>query len=202
MNHNFESGYLSIILGPMWSGKTSKIVDLYKQFSVFCNIKVLPINYSLDTRYGKECISTHDERVINCKTAETLSSIANICNVDGQEVSLPSEFTEAKVILINEGQFFSDINEWVTCAVEKYNKHVYICGLDGDYKREKFGNLLDLIPLCDEVTKLKSICAHCKKAYAIFTHRHHTAEKDQVLIGLDEYLPLCRSCYNEKNCST
>lgn len=191
MNNNFNSGFLSIILGPMWSGKTSKIVDLYKQFT-FCNIDVLPINYSLDTRYGNECISTHDERRIACKSAETLLDIVDICH--GKTTN---EFEKCKVILINEGQFFKDIKNWVSCAVEKHNKHVYICGLDGDFKREKFGDLLELIPVCDEVIKLKSICLNCKVNQAIFTHRRESDDTEQVLIGLDEYIPLCRSCYQQ-----
>lgn len=193
MNKNFESGFLSIIIGPMWSGKTSKIVDLYKQFT-FCEFNVLPINYSLDTRYGNDCISTHDERRISCKTAQTLSNIVDICNDKTTD-----DFEKSKVILINEGQFFTDIKEWVLCAVEKHNKHVYICGLDGDFKREKFGDLLELIPYCDEVIKLKSICLNCKENHAIFTHRRDSQEKDQVLIGLDEYIPLCRICYRKMN---
>ena len=193
MNNNFESGFLSLIIGPMWSGKTSKLVDLYKQFT-FCEILVLPINYSLDTRYGNDCISTHDERRISCKTAQTLNAIVDIGN--GKTTD---DFEKSKVILINEGQFFTDIKEWALCAVEKHNKHVYICGLDGDFKREKFGDLLDLIPYCDEVTKLKSICPNCKENHAIFTHRRDSQEKDQVLIGLDEYIPLCRTCYRKIN---
>ena len=189
MNHNFEVGFLSIILGPMWSGKTSKIVDLYKKYN-FCQVPIMPINYSLDTRYGTECISTHDERIITCETSETLSQISDICN--GEETE---KFKKCKVILINEGQFFSDIKPWVSCALEKHNKHIYICGLDGDFRREKFGDLLDLIPLCDEVVKLKAICVNCKVNQAIFTHRHIREETDQILIGTDEYKPLCRSCY-------
>ena len=138
--------------------------------------------------------STHDERVIPCETSETLSQLSDICN--GVETA---KFKGSKLILINEGQFFSDIKEWVSCAVEKYNKHVYICGLDGDFRRNKFGDLLDLIPLCDEVIKLKSICVNCKVNHAIFTHRHIKDDTDQILIGTDEYNPLCRSCYKDLN---
>lgn len=189
MNKSFEVGYLSIILGPMWSGKTSKIVELYKQFS-FCRVETMPINYILDDRYGENCISTHDERKIPCKVAKRLSDISDICND-----KLTDEFKSIQVILINEGQFFEDIKDWTLCAVEKYNKHVYICGLDGDYKREKFGDVLDLIPYCDDLVKLSSICVKCKKANAIFTHRE-TDESKQILIGTNEYMPLCRRCYH------
>ena len=47
------------------------------------------------------------------------------------------------VLLINEGQFFDDIMDVVPKLVEKYKKKVYICGLDGDFRRKKFGYLLD-----------------------------------------------------------
>ena len=190
-NHN-TSGFLSIILGPMWSGKTSKLVEIYKQCS-FCNIDVLPINYIDDTRYGEgnDKMATHDERVIPCIKVKELKHISNICDDECNK-----KFMDAKVILINEGQFFSDIKEWVMCAVEKHNKQVYICGLDGDFKRNKFGKLLDLIPFCDKVEKLSSICLVCKKCPAIFSHRTVTSNSDsQVLIGTTEYMPLCRNCY-------
>ena len=192
MNNNIACGYLSIILGPMWSGKTSKLVDIYKQCT-YCNINVLPINYIHDNRYGEgeSNMSTHDERVIPCVKVNKLSDVSDIC-----QSSVCKNFEKTQVILINEGQFFSDIEDWVVCAIEKHKKHVYICGLDGDYKREKFGSLLNLIPYCDKVEKLTSICLVCKKNPAIFTHRNNSvADDSQVLIGTHEYIPLCRHCY-------
>ena len=83
--------------------------------------------------------------------------------------------------------------------VETNNKVVYICGLDGDFKRNKFGRLLDLVPYCDEIVKLSSLCAYCKNGTpGIFSHRI-TNETSQVVIGTDNYVPLCRNCYNEHN---
>ena len=58
-------------------------------------------------------------------------------------------------ILIDEAQFFTDLME-ILYIVEKLNKNVYIFGLDGDFKRNKFGNILDLIPYCDTITKLQA----------------------------------------------
>jgi len=192
-----EEGYLKITLGPMWSGKTSTLVDKFKQCQL-CDIPILAINYILDTRYGDSVISTHDERKIPCKMANKLSDISDICNHE-----IKDDFKRAKVILINEAQFFTDIKDWVICAVETHHKHVYICGLDGDFKKEAFGNFLELIPYCDEVVKLTSICLNCKIKSAIFTQRiHDTNHQDEgsnekIIIGTTIYRPLCRGCYNK-----
>ena len=188
-------GYLELIIGPMWSGKTSKLLELYKQFT-FCNINTLVINYAQDTRYSQTKLSTHDRREIPCTQALKLCDVAKI-NFTDNGYTIPDIFTRCEVILINEGQFFKDIVEWVKCAVETHHKKVYICGLDGDFRREAFGNWLDLIPLCDVVTKLRSYCGCCRKCPALFTHRKTDAQ-EQELIGTDEYLPVCRKCYLDK----
>ena len=104
------------------------------------------------------------------------------------------DFFEAKVILINEGQFFPDIVEWVKIAVEEYHKKVYICGLNSDFQRNKFGNWSDLEVMCDNVVMLQSFCSQCKKRPAIFSHRL-SKEREIELIGADCYIPVCRKCY-------
>jgi thymidine kinase len=100
---------------------------------------------------------------------------------------------------VNEGQFFHDIVEFTTEMVEEQHKKVYICGLDGDFKREKIGKLLDLVPLCDKVTKLRALCGKCKDGtHAPFSFRN-TSSTEQVLIGSDDiYVPLCRKCYQNE----
>jgi len=205
-NTNIETGYLGLFIGPMYSGKTSKLIELYKQFR-FCGVETMIINYAEDTRYSKDMLSTHDLNMVPCIMANTLSEVADIVNDEPleQETKEPnktmwgSKGVEPLVILINEGQFFKDIVEWVTVAVNKYKKCVYICGLDGDFKRELFGNWLDLIPLCDSVEKLHSFCSGCKRRPALFSHRI-TCEKEQKVIGSSsKYVPLCRKCYETEN---
>ena len=102
---------------------------------------------------------------------------------------------ETRSFIINEGQFFEDLYEVVDILVNKYNKIVYVGGLDGDYKMKKFGNILDLIPICDSVEKLTAICSSCKST-AAFTKRI-TEEDEQLLIGSsDKYIPVCRKCHS------
>jgi thymidine kinase len=96
--------------------------------------------------------------------------------------------------LINEGQFFADLYETVLDML-KCNKKVYICGLDGDFERKKFGQMLDLIPHCDHVIKMSSLCSLCKNGTRGIFSMRLSDEKQQTLIGSDNYVPVCRNCY-------
>ena len=190
-----DCGYLEIIKGPMFSGKTTRLMDIHKKYS-FCGIKTMVINYAKDNRYSDEMLSSHDKVMIPCVKALRLKNIVDFNNKCTDITSeYYSDFIEAKVILINEGQFFEDIVDWVTIAVEQYHKKVYICGLNSDFKRKKFGKWLDLEAISDNVVMLHSFCSHCKKKQAIFSHRL-TKEDNLELIGSDCYIPVCRSCYN------
>ena len=179
-----DCGYLEIIKGPMFSGKTTRLLDIHKKYS-FCGFKTLVINYEKDNRYSDEMLSSHDRVMIPCVKAGKLADISPLENID---------FIEAKAILINEGQFFPDIVDWVKIAVERYHKNVYICGLNSDFRRNKFGNWLELEMLCDKVVMLQSFCGKCKKRPAIFSHRL-SDEREIEVIGADCYIPVCRKCY-------
>jgi thymidine kinase len=102
-----------------------------------------------------------------------------------------------ETILINEGQFFPDIEDQVKQLVEVGNKRVYICGLDGDFERKPIGNLLQLVPFSDHIIKLKSLCSLCRDGTpGVFSFRT-SREVDQVVIGSSNYVPLCRGCYQK-----
>lgn len=182
MPKDIMSGYLEIAIGPMFASKTSWLISKFKQYAVYTD-KVAVINYYSDTRYSNTELTTHDKVNIPCIQTDILSNV----EIDDSKVD---------IILINEGQFFDDIVPWVKKMVDERQKQVYVCGLDGDYKRERFGTLLDLIPFCDKVTKLTALCGICKDGTrAIFTYRTVNSS-EQVLIGeKDSYMPVCRKCY-------
>lgn len=103
--------------------------------------------------------------------------------------------------MIDEGQFFNNLYNFCILCLEKLNINVIVTGLDGDYKRKPMGEILDLLPIANTITKLSSKCNVCQED-AIFTHRT-VSNTDQVLIGgCDEYIPLCRKHYVEKNIMT
>jgi thymidine kinase len=192
-----STGYLELIIGPMFSGKTSKLLEIYKQ-CLFCDISVAVINHSIDNRYDETMLSTHDKRMIPCIQTKNLQEIWNNIDLEVPFTTLAEDHLKlrrADVILINEGQFFDDLYVVVEEMLNN-NKTVYVAGLDGDFERKKFGQILDLVPLCDKVTKLTSLCSQCKNGTnAIFSMRLST-EKQQTLVGSSNYLPVCRKCYN------
>ena len=73
-----------------------------------------------------------------------------------------------------------------------------IAGLDGNFKREPFGDILRLIPHAESVVKLHALCMKCRDGTkASFTKRIINSE-DNILIGTSsEYIPVCRKHYNE-----
>jgi len=183
------TGYLELAIGPMFSGKTTWLTNLHKQCT-FCNMRVVVINFAGDTRYtsaGESLLSTHDRTIIPCIMCSSIEEL---------ESMHAGELATSEVLLINEGQFFHDIMH-VLQFVDA-GKRVYVCGLDGDFEKKRIGAFLDLIPHCDKVCKLTSLCSICRNGKeAIFSFRT-TSETDQIVIGCDNYLPLCRACYQNQ----
>lgn len=193
------TSYLEIVIGPMYSGKTSYLVEQYKKYK-YIGKNVICLNYDEDMRYSSEELSTHDLIKIPCIFVNRLSDIwLNPKHPNYTDIQ------NCNIILINEGQFFDDLKPVVLDMIEPYGgrgplsdrpvKSVYISGLDGDYCRGTFGQILDLIPFCDQVTKKTALCAFCRDGTpAPFTHRI-VKSHEQKLIGTDMYMPLCRNCY-------
>ncbi len=182
---------LEIIMGPMFSGKTEMLIEIYnKEFNniqtlseIFQdNQEIIAFNYYKDTRYGDNIISSHNGKKIPSINIQTLS-----------EIFENDKFEKLTHIFINEAQFFPDLKITIIKLVEQHNKHVVICGLDSDYKREKFGQIWELIPYADKLTKLYGKCNNCDNK-SLFTHRI-SCEKQQEVVGNNNYIPLCRSCY-------
>ena len=167
----------------MFSGKTSKLLDLYKQYT-FCNMKVAVINHIDDIRYHTTLMSTHDQQMIPCIQTNLLS-----------DLTTSVEVIDSNIVLINEAQFFSDLFTFVETMLQS-GKRVYVAGLDGDFKRKRFGQILDLIPICDKVTKLTSLCSQCKNGTPGIFSKRLTDENGQTVIGSTNYIPVCRACYN------
>ena len=151
MSGKAAAGKLDLIIGCMFSGKSSELMRHIKMFRLL-NRQLIVINHSLDQRYTTSNQIMNHDLVGEC--AISLSALLPIIETN--------EYTKAECIFIDEAQFFEDLYEFVVHAVEVNNKHVIVSGLDGDYKRKPFKNVLDLIPIANSVKKLNALCLQCK----------------------------------------
>ena len=176
---------LHIIIGCMYSGKSTELLNIIKKYKLLKK-NILPINHSSDTRYGNNKIISHDKIETNCIKTERLNDLVTTEN-----------YINSEIIIIEEAQFFPDLFDFVMLALYKHNKIIYVAGLDGDYKKFPFGDILKLIPQCDTIKKLSALCLSCNDGtLANFTKR--IVENDsQTLIGsIDTYIPVCRYHHN------
>jgi thymidine kinase len=184
---------LDIIIGPMFAGKSCELIRRIRLLKVLKKeyIVIKPI---IDNRYDNlhdsTMIVSHNFDKEHCVVLSKLADIYEICNLDDN----------IDTIFIDEGQFFPDLKLIVLQLVEKNNINVVISGLDGDSNRNKFGQILDLIPYCNTCTKINAACIKCLDGTpAPFSYRINQNDS-QILIGeSDLYMSLCRKHYLENS---
>ncbi len=179
-------GYLELIIGPMYAGKSTELIRIIHRYKCL-NKNITVINHVLNNRYGSTGLTTHNnERIDNCVILDKLSDLDN------------SLLANSDVIIIEELQFFSDAYDTVCKWCDVDNKIVIGAGLDGDFKKNPFGDVLRLIPHAEKVTKLSALCKRCNDGtLAHFTMR---TVKDNclTLIGSnDMYEAVCRKHFQE-----
>ena len=97
---------------------------------------------------------------------------------------------EYRVIGIDEAQFFTDLVDFCSEMITM-DKIIFVAGLDGNFLQQPFGDILNLIPICNSVVKLNATCAKCFNT-ACFSKR--TNDEDQLEMIGDEYISVCRKC--------
>ncbi|MFH4979553.1 hypothetical protein AB6A40_006262 [Gnathostoma spinigerum] len=173
------SGRVELILGPMFSGKTTEMLRRLKRHQLAnCSCRI--VKYLKDTRFSNDQVSTHDRQMQEAIGATQIRDVMD-------------KILDADVIAIDEGQFFNDIAE--SCEdLANMGKVVIVSALDGDYNRKRFKTILALCPMAEEVCKLNSVCTRCG-ADAPFSKRLTSNTEQEVIGGSEMYTALCRSCY-------
>lgn len=180
-------GSLEIIIGPMFAGKSTELIQRIRKLKVL-NKEYIVLKPIIDDRYSNTEIVSHNKEKENCVSFDTIDNFINLIDI--------SNFN---TIFIDEGQFFPDLKNGVLKLVEQYNKNVVVTGLDGDFHRNEFGEILKLIPYCDSCKKITSLCVFCNDMTpALFSHKINGNNK-QVEVGSDIYKPVCRKHYLEFN---
>ena len=181
-------GSVHLILGPMFAGKTTRLLERVKQLEESVNANVLLLKSDKDTRYAKDKVVTHDGRGRECFPVKSLE-LAVVVETVGVE-----KWNGCDVVAVDEAQFLTNLYEFCRVAADEHDKIVLVAGLNGDFKRETFGEVQETLPLCDSVTKLTAKCK-CGRP-ALFSKRIVNVGDGQELVGgADKYLPACRRCF-------
>ncbi len=180
MSETKNEGRIELILGPMFSGKSTRLIEIIRKYTYKAK-KTIMIKFFADKRYSEKSeVVTHDLIKYDSIDCEKLrDSIEKIKEYD--------------VIGIDEGQFFPDLVE-VCEELSLLNKIVIIAALNGDFRMEPFPVISRIISKADKIKLLKAYCFNCHKD-AKFSLRI-VQSNETVLIGAgDAYKPACRQCH-------
>lgn len=175
------NGRLEMVVGPMFSGKTSELIRRLKRHSI-AGLKCFAIKYQKDIRYSADNISTHEKVIYHAKPAVEL-------------LPLLEEARQYDVIGIDEGQFFGDVLKFAN-ELRNMGKVVMISALDMDFRREPFAFTAMLMAVSDECQKMKSVCVVCKRD-AAFSKRLNDETSLEVIGGLETYAAACLFCHQK-----
>jgi thymidine kinase len=183
-NQNKRKGWIEVICGSMFSGKTEELIRRLKR-AKFAQQKVEIFKPKIDNRYHNEEVVSHDRNSISSTAVPSASHILLLAN--GMDV-----------VGIDEAQFFDEEIIHVCNQLANNGVRVIIAGLDMDYQGIPFGSMPDLLATAEYITKVHAICVHCGDL-AHHSYRFHP-NTNLVMVGeKDSYKPLCRTCFQSTN---
>ncbi len=180
VNHKEQFGWIEVICGSMFSGKTEELIRRLKR-AQFAKQKVEIFKPAVDTRYDEEMVVSHDSNQIRSTpvpAAANIPMLADGCDVVG----------------IDEAQFFDDEIVQVCNDLANRGIRVIVAGLDMDFKGNPFGPMPNLMATAEYVTKVHAVCTRTGNL-AQYSYRKAQSE-DIVMLGeTEEYEPLSRAAY-------
>ena len=197
---NYQGNYLKLIIGPMFSSKSSSLLSEINRYKYITD-KILVINSVLDkerhsdmeiNNQGLGFMKTHDSKTFPAIMLNNLEELKtnNFFN---------SKYNYADIIIIDEGQFYNDLHSFIKGELNGYNNKMFIvAGLSSDFNMEPIGDIIKLVPLADEINKLSALCVYCKDGTpANFTKLIKQGDNSQIHVGAKEsYSPCCRKHFH------
>ena len=174
-----NSGYIEVICGPMFSGKTEELIRRIKKAD-FTKKKVIVFKPEIDKRYSNDFIVSHNDEKIKCVRIKNIEEI--------------NKYLDSDIFAFDETQFFNQKIVDICLNLIKDGKRVIIAGLDRDSNAKPFGPMPDILAHADYVTKLNAVCTQCGDV-ATFSYRT-VKDNKQILVGESEkYEARCVTCF-------
>ena len=180
VNHTEQFGWIEVICGSMFSGKTEELIRRLKR-AQFAKQRIEIFKPAVDTRYDNEEVVSHNDSRIRSTPVPIASNIRLLAN-------------DVDVVGIDEAQFFD--NEIVAVCNDLANRgiRVIVAGLDMDFKGNPFGPMPALMATAEYVTKVHAVCTHTGNL-AHYSFRKAQNDNIVMLGEMQEYEPLSRAAY-------
>lgn len=191
MYHLFRDGWIEVICGCMFAGKTEELIRRINVLS-YAKKEIVVFKPKIDNRYSDSEIISHSGAHVPCLVVKKAQDI------------LKKVKPEVEVVAIDEVQFFDeDIIEVCDYLADK-GLRVMVAGLDKDFRGESFGVMPELLTRAEFVTKLTAVCAKCgapaTRTQRLVNGKPADFEDPIVLVGAkDHYEPRCRHCHQVNN---
>jgi len=182
VNHKEQFGWIEVICGSMFSGKTEELIRRLKR-AQFAKQKVEIFKPAIDTRYHDAMVVSHDSNQIRSTPVESASVIRLLAQ-------------GCEVVGIDEAQFFDDEIVAVCNDLANSGIRVIVAGLDMDFKGNPFGPMPALMATAEYVTKVHAVCTRTGNL-ANYSFRKANNDKLVLLGETEEYEPLSRAAYYE-----
>ncbi|WP_282629574.1 thymidine kinase [Empedobacter sedimenti] len=183
-NHHQKSGWIEVICGSMFSGKTEELIRRLKR-AEFAKQRVEIFKPTVDTRYADREVVSHNQNSINSTPVEYSSAILLLAD-------------DCDVVGIDEAQFFDDGIVEVANELANQGKRVIVAGLDMDFKGRPFGPMPNLLATAEYITKVHAICVRTGNL-ANYSHRKIDSDRLVELGEVLEYEPLSRAAFWEEH---
>lgn len=172
-------GDINVFSGPMRSGKSQRICTEYNRQKI-AGKNIQMFKPAIDTRAGDKIVETRDGKRIEAIDIENIEELKNY---------------DTDIYFIDEFQFLKGEVDTIH-ELAKNGKKFYISGLNLTVEKKPFGKMGDLMCVADNVTMLTAICEVCKNDNAVFSF-YKGEKNEEILIGDDLYVPVCRKCYDK-----
>lgn len=187
MNLTRREGWLEVVCGSMFSGKSEELIRRVRRAS-FGRQKIQVFKPQLDNRYSEKEVVSHNGTKVYAFPVEQSVDILDLLEKDTQ------------VVAIDEVQFFDEAVVGVVQHLADEGIRVIVAGLDQDFRGEPFGHVPTLMSLAETVTKLQAICLSCgspaSRTQRLIDGKPASYHDPIILVGASEsYEPRCRHCH-------
>lgn len=182
-----SSGWIEVICGSMFSGKTEEMIRRVRRAEI-ARQKVQVFKHSLDARYAGREVTSHNGIQVEAVPVESTAQLRTLIEPD------------TTVVALDEAQFFDDDVVTLCEALADRGVRVVVAGLDMDFRGEPFGPMPSLMAQAERVDKVQAICLVCggpaSRTQRLVNGQPAAYDDPVILVGASEvYEARCRGCH-------